>query len=142
MEANPDSPVVLTTGRTEESESRAPETAAASAGEELQVKDEEALEKAIRNALGKEEVQESDEQRSADEREGLTDSDDGEKDRHGLKDIAERELEESRLARYGQDKTDDVLHDRDFRNDEVNIVRHGRVHAEPEPKPAPQKTLE
>ncbi|PRD13664.1 AAA family ATPase [Pantoea coffeiphila] len=40
MEANPDSPVVLTTGRTEESESRAPETAAASAGEELQVKDE------------------------------------------------------------------------------------------------------
>nr|WP_234472099.1 AAA family ATPase [Erwinia sp. S43] len=142
MDKNPDSPVILSAGRTEESETRSPETAGASAGEELQVKDEEALERAIRNTLGTEEKEEQGEQRGAEEYTGLKDSNGGEKDRHGLADNAERELEDSLLARYGQDKTDDVLHDRDFRSDEVNIVRHERVHTEPEPKPAPQKTLE
>lgn len=142
MEANPDSPVVLSAGRTGESESRAPETAAVSAGEELQVKDEEALQKAIRSTLGTEEKAERDEQRGNEENSALTDSAGGEKERHGLADIAERELEDSLLARYGQDKPEDAQHDRNFRSDEVNIVRHERVHSEPEPKPAPQKTLD
>lgn len=142
MEANPDSPVVLSAGRTGESESRAPETAAVSAGEELQVKDEEALQKAIRSTLGTEEKAERDEQRGNEENSVLTDSAGGEKERHGLADIAERELEDSLLARYGQDKPEDAQHDRNFRSDEVNIVRHERVHSEPEPKPAPQKTLD
>lgn len=137
MKDNPDSPVVLAADHSERPESRGEPAAAASGGEELDRREAEALEKAVKAALGQEEKEPEpvtpEESRSA--------PDERESEREAALAAALEELQEEAFDYRDYDLTPE-RDDRAMMNDEVNVMRHERSEPEPEFGHKPQKTLE
>lgn len=140
MKDNPESPVVLTADhseRPENSRATTSATAATSGGEELDRREAEALEKAVKAALGQEEKEPEpvtpEEARSA--------PDDRESEREAALAAALEELQEEAFDYRDYDMTPE-RDDRAMMNDEVNVMRHERSEPEPEFGHKPQKTME
>ncbi|WP_312119488.1 AAA family ATPase [Pantoea vagans] len=140
MKDNPESPVVLTADHSERPESSratTSATAATSGGEELDRREAEALEKAVKAALGQEEKEPEpvtpEEARSA--------PDDRESEREAALTAALEELQEEAFDYRDYDMTPE-RDDRAMMNDEVNVMRHERSEPEPEFGHKPQKTME
>ncbi|MEN4695614.1 conjugative transfer relaxase/helicase TraI domain-containing protein [Pantoea agglomerans] len=140
MKDNPESPVVLTADHSERPESSratTSATAATSGGEELDRREAEALEKAVKAALGQEEKEPEpvtpEEARSA--------PDDRESEREAALAAALEELQEEAFDYRDYDMTPE-RDDRAMMNDEVNVMRHERSEPEPEFGHKPQKTME
>lgn len=142
MKDNPDSPVVLSADHSERSGDKGAPAEAATAtsgGEELDRREAEALEKAVRAAHGEEEKEQEpvvqDDARSA--------PDDRESEREAALAAALEELQEEEAFDY---RDYDLSPEREERsammNDEVNVMRHERSEPEPEFGHKPQKTLE
>ncbi|MBD8145387.1 MobF family relaxase [Pantoea agglomerans] len=138
MKDNPDSPVVLSADHSERSGDKGAPAEAATAtsgGEELDRREAEALEKAVRAAHGEEEKEQEpvvqDDARSAPD------------DRESEREAALEELQEEEAFDY---RDYDLSPEREERsammNDEVNVMRHERSEPEPEFGHKPQKTLE
>ncbi|MDI9766911.1 conjugative transfer relaxase/helicase TraI [Pantoea dispersa] len=140
MKDHPESPVVLAADHSERPESSratTSATAATSGGEELDRREAEALEKAVKAALGQEEKEPDpvapEEARSA--------PDDRESEREAALAAALEELQEEAFDYRDYDLTPE-RDDRAMMNDEVNVMRHERSEPEPEFGHKPQKTLE
>lgn len=140
MKDSPESPVVLAADYSERPESSGVATsanAAASGGEELDRREAEALEKAVKAALGQEEKEPEpvtpEEERSA--------PDDRESEREAALAAALEELQEEEFDYRDYDMTPE-RDDREMMNDEVNVMRHERSEPEPEFGHKPQKTME
>lgn len=142
MVANPNNPVVLAKERPADETEKTLQADAAAAGEEMQVRDEEALKEAIKTAMGDEEKEPSSEMLQPEEKARVPDEERDEKSYNGLRYEAERELEDNAFERYGREMPDDVNRERDLSNEEVNMVRHEHIHTKPEQRPSPQKILE
>ncbi|WP_275555780.1 MobF family relaxase [Mixta sp. Marseille-Q2659] len=139
MKDNPDSPVVLAAEHSERHDDRRAPAAAESGGEELDSREAEALEKAVKAALGQEEKEPEpvtpDEARSA--------PDDRDSEREAALEAALEELREEEAFDY---RDYDLSPEREdcatMMNDEVNVMRHERSEPEPEFGHKSQKTLE
>ncbi|WP_316247746.1 conjugative transfer relaxase/helicase TraI domain-containing protein, partial [Pantoea agglomerans] len=142
MKDNPDSPVVLSADHSERSGDKGAPAEAATAtsgGEELDRREAEALEKAVRAAHGEEEKEpepvEQDDARSA--------PDDRESEREAALAAALEELQEEEAFDYRDYYLSPEREERSaMMNDEVNVMRHERSEPEPEFGHKPQKTLE
>ncbi|KIC86409.1 conjugative transfer relaxase/helicase TraI [Pantoea agglomerans] len=140
MKDNPERPVVLTTDhseRPENSRGAASATAAASGGEELDRREAEALEKAVKAALGQEEK----EPELAVQDEGREAPEDKDREHEAALAAALEELQEEAFDYRDYDMTPERA-DRAMMNDEVNVMRHERSEPEPDFGHKPQKTLE
>ena len=141
MKDNPDSPVVLAADYSERPDNKGTASAvsATSGGEELDRSEAEALEHAVKAALGQEEKEQEavvqDDIRSA--------PDDKESDREAALAAALEELQDEENIDY---RDYDLSPEREERaammNDEVNVMRHERSEPEPEFGHKPQKTME
>ncbi|WP_332626312.1 conjugative transfer relaxase/helicase TraI domain-containing protein [Pantoea sp. T14] len=142
MKDNPESPVVLAADHSERPESSraaTSATAAASGGEELDRREAEALEKAVKAALGQEEK----EPEPVEHEEARSTPDDRDGEREASLEAALEEMREVEAFDY---RDYDLSPEREDRavmmNDEVNVMRHERSEPEPEFGHKPQKTLE
>lgn len=142
MKDNPDSPVVLSADHSERSGDKGTPAEAATAtsgGEELDRREAEALEKAVRAALGQEEK----EPEPAVQDDGRESPEDKDREREAALAAALEELQEEEAFDY---RDYDLSPEREERsammNDEVNVMRHERSEPEPEFGHKPQKTLE
>lgn len=139
MKDNPDSPVVLAAEHSERHDDKSASAAAESGGEELDRREAEALEKAVKAALGQEEKEPEpvmpDEARSV--------PDDRDSEREAALAAALEELREEEAFDYRDYDLSPEREDRaTMMNDEVNVMRHERSEPEPEFGHKPQKTLE
>ena len=139
MRDNPESPVVLPADHSERSVDKGTATSAASGGEEIDRREDEALEKAVKAALGQEEKEPEpvahDDARSA--------PDDRESEREAALAAALEALQDQEATDYSDY---DLSPEREERaammNDEVNVMRHERSEPEPDFGHKPQKTME
>ncbi|MCZ4060975.1 AAA family ATPase [Pantoea sp. LMR881] len=140
MKDNPESPVVLAADhseRTQSSRAATAATAAASGGEELDHREADALEKAVKAALGQEEK----EPEPAVQDDGREAPEDKDREREAALAAALEELQEEAFDYRDYDLSPE-REDRAMMNDEVNVMRHERSEPEPEFGHKPQKTLE
>ncbi|MDU7865589.1 MAG: AAA family ATPase [Pantoea sp.] len=140
MKDNPESPVVLAADHSERPESSraaTSATAAASGGEELDRREAEALEKAVKAALGQEEK----EPEPAVQDDGRETPEDKDREREAVLAAALEELQEEAFDYRDYDMTPE-RDDRAMMNDEVNVMRHERSEPEPEFGHKPHKTME
>jgi len=140
MKDNPESPVVLAADHSERPESSraaTSATAAASGGEELDRREAEALEKAVKAALGQEEK----EPEPAVQDDGREAPEDKDREREAALAAALEELQEEAFDYRDYDMTPE-RDDRAMMNDEVNVMRHERSEPEPEFSHKSQKTME
>ncbi|UIL55054.1 conjugative transfer relaxase/helicase TraI (plasmid) [Pantoea agglomerans] len=137
MKDNPESPVVLSADHSERPDARGASAAATSGGEELDRREAEALEKAVKAAQGQEEKEPEpvapEEARSA--------PDERESEREAALAAALEELQEEAFDYRDYDLTPE-RDDRAMMNDEVNVMRHERSEPQPDFGHKPQKTLE
>ena len=141
MKDNPESPVVLAADHSERpdsSRSTTTATAAASGGEELDRREAEALEKAVKAALGQEEK----EPEPAEQHDGRETAEDKDREREAALAAALEELQEEEAFDYRDYDLSPERDERAMMNDEVNVMRHERSEPEPEFGHKPQKTLE
>lgn len=141
MKDNPESPVVLAADHSERPGDKGTASAAseASGGEELDRREAEALERAVKAALGQEEKEPEpvthDDTRCA--------PDDRESGREAALATALEELQDEERIDY---RDYDLSPEREERaammNDEVNVMRHERSEPEPDFGHKPQKTME
>ncbi|MFZ4213969.1 conjugative transfer relaxase/helicase TraI domain-containing protein, partial [Pantoea endophytica] len=137
MKDNPGSPVVLSADYSERpgsSRAAAVATSAASGGEELDRREAEALEKAVKAALDQEE-KEPEPAVQDEAREALEDKD-------SEREAALAELQEEEAFDYRDYDLSPERDDRAMMNDEVNMMRHERSEPEPEFGQKSQKTME
>ncbi|HID9277393.1 TPA: conjugative transfer relaxase/helicase TraI domain-containing protein, partial [Enterobacter kobei] len=138
MKDNPESPVVLSADHSERPDARGASAAATSGGEELDRREAEALEKAVKAALGQEEKEPEpvahEEARSA--------PDERESEREAALAAALEELQEEAFDYRDYDLSPEREDRTAMMNDEVNVMRHERSEPEPEFGHKPQKTLE
>ena len=139
MKDNPESPVVLSADHSERPDARGASAAATSGGEELDHREAEALEKAVKAALGQEEK----EPEPVEHEEARSTPDDRDGEREASLEAALEEMREVEAFDY---RDYDLSPEREDRavmmNDEVNVMRHERSEPEPEFGHKPQKTLE
>jgi len=138
MKDNPESPVVLAADHSERPDSRGTPAAATTGGEELDRREDEALEKAVRAALGQEEK----EPEPAVQDDGREAPEDKDREREAALAAALEELREEEAFDYRDYELSPEREDRAMMNDEVNVMRHERSEPEPEFGHKPQKTLE
>lgn len=139
MKDNPDSPVVLAAEHSERHDDRNTPATAEAGGEELDRREAEALEKAVKAAQEQEEKEPEpvtpDDARSA--------PDDRDSEREAALAAALEELREEEAFDYRDHDLSPEREDRaTMMNDEVNVMRHERSEPEPEFGHKPQKTLE
>ncbi|MDU3074741.1 MAG: MobF family relaxase [Mixta calida] len=139
MKDNPDSPVVLAAEHSERHDDRNTPATAEAGGEELDRREAEALEKAVKAAQEQKEKEPEpvmpDEARSA--------PDDRDSEREAALAAALEELREEEAFDYRDHDLSPEREDRaTMMNDEVNVMRHERSEPEPEFGHKPQKTLE
>lgn len=141
MKDNRESPVVLAADYSERPDSSRAASAAtseASGGEELDRREAEALEKAVKVALGQEEKEP--EPAVQDEARGAPEDKDSERDAALAAALAE--LQEEEAFDYRDYDLSPERDDRAMMNDEVNVMRHERSEPEPEFGQKSQKTME
>ncbi len=141
MKENPESPVVLAADHSERSgtDGTAESRDAAAGGEELDRREAEVLEKALKDALGQEEKEPDAPLRE----ESGNAPEERDADREAALQAALEELQSEEALDY---RDYDLSREREDRaammNDEVNVVRHERSEPEPEFGHKPEKTLE
>lgn len=141
MKDSPESPVVLAADYSERPDSNraaSATTSAASGGEELDRREAEALEKAVKAALVQEEKEP--EPTVQDEARGAPEDKDSE--REAALAAALAELQEEEEFDYRDYDLSPERDDRAMMNDEVNVMRHERSEPEPEFGQKSQKTME